>query len=310
MRAVFFGTPAVAVPALQALDEVAEVVGVVCQPDRPAGRGMRVSVPAVKQAAVDLGLPVFQPKAVKTGALAAWLEDLRPDVSLVMAYGRILPIQVLEAPRCGSLNLHASLLPKYRGAAPIQWAIVRGETETGISLMRMDEGMDTGPVYSWHRIPIAPTETAGQLTERLAQVAAEVTRVDVPRVVRGQLEASPQDHTAASYAPPIDSELCAIDWTETARDIVNRIRGLSPRPAAYTSVRGKRLKLLEARESGAIDLAAGRVELTPGCIRVGTGQGAVQVLTAQLEGKRAASAPDLINGRILRAGELLGGSSE
>src|SRR5690606_12694290 len=220
MRVVFFGTPPIAVPSLQALHEIAQVTAVVCQPDRPAGRGLKLHAPAVKLAALELGLPVHQPRAVKSGALANWLETQNADLALVMAYGRILPRAVLEAPRLGALNLHASLLPKYRGAAPINWAIIRGEQETGISLMQMDEGMDTGPVYCRRGLPIPATENAGELAERLAHLAAAVTRTDVPRVVTGDLQAAPQDHAAATHAPPLDRMLTQIDWTASARSIV------------------------------------------------------------------------------------------
>ena len=307
MRAIFFGTPEIAVPALRALSEVAEIVAVVSQPDRPAGRGLQLAAPAVKQAALALGVTVHQPKAVKTGALATWVRQHSVDVALVMAYGRILPVDVLSAPRVGSLNLHASLLPKYRGAAPIQRAIIAGERETGISLMHMDEGMDTGAVYHRAAIPIAPDEDAGRLAERLSQLAAEVTRHELPRAVSGELVAVPQDHALASYAPPIDHELRNVDWNQSAASIACLVRGLSPRPSAITSVRGKHLKLLEVQ---AIDadrvLEPGEVALRGPELLVGTGQGAIVVLRAQVEGKRVASGRDLVNGRVVGPGDRLG----
>jgi methionyl-tRNA formyltransferase len=176
VRAVFFGTPAIAVPALEALCERAEVVAVVCQPDRPAGRGLSLAAPEVKVAAERLGLPVHQPTKIKNDEFLGWLRGLEADVALVIAYGRILPPAVLAAPRRGCVNLHASLLPRFRGAAPIQWAIVRGESETGISLMQMDEGCDTGPVFLRRAIAIGENETAGELAPRLAALAAEVVR--------------------------------------------------------------------------------------------------------------------------------------
>src|SRR5689334_20250065 len=192
MRAVFFGTPELAVPSLRALSEVSEVVGVVCQPDRPAGRGLELRQPAVKRVALELGLTVYQPEKVRTGELANWLLERDLDVALVLAYGRILPKPVLEAPRRGCVNLHASLLPRYRGAAPIQWAIVRGEQQTGISLMQMDEGLDSGPVYSRHEIGIGPDETGAELAARLSELAAQVVRADLARVVKGELRAEAQ----------------------------------------------------------------------------------------------------------------------
>lgn len=306
MRAIFFGTPEIAVPALHALSEVAEIVAVVSQPDRPAGRGLQLAVPAVKQAALALGLPVHQPKAVKTGALATWVREHTVDVALVMAYGRILPLDVLNAPRVGSLNLHASLLPKYRGAAPIQWCIIAGERETGISLMHMDEGMDTGAVYHRSTLAIAPDEDAGSLAERLSQLAAEVTRHQLPLAVRGELAAVPQAEELASYAPPIDTERRTVDWTQSAASIACLVRGLSPRPSAITTARGKHLKLLEVQATDATNLAPGEVGVQSPGLCVGTGQGAIAVVRAQVEGKRPASGRDLVNGRVVGPGDRLG----
>src|SRR5450432_2108021 len=183
VRAVFFGTPAIAVPALRALAEVAEIVGVVCQPDRPAGRGLKLQPPAVKTAALELGYAVHQPVKVKTGNLDQWLSDRAPDVALVLAYGRILPSAVLSAPRRGCMNLHASLLPRWRGAAPINWSIMHGDHETGVCLMQMDEGLDTGPVYARRAIAIGDQETAGELAERLAATSAQLVREVLAREI-------------------------------------------------------------------------------------------------------------------------------
>src|SRR5262245_60233986 len=181
MRALFFGTPAIAVPALEALAGIADVAGVVCQPDRPAGRGLTQKPPAVKVAAERLGLAIVQPTKIRTPDFTEWVREANADVALVMAYGRILPAGVLLAPRRGCMNLHASLLPRYRGAAPITWAIVRGETETGISLMQMDAGCDTGPVYTRHAIPIGENATADDVARDLGELAAAVVRSDLAR---------------------------------------------------------------------------------------------------------------------------------
>lgn len=308
MRSVFFGTPEIAVPALRALAATSEVVGVVCQPDRPRGRGLRVQAPAVKLAALELGLELHQPVKVKTGNLHEWLAERRPDVALVLAYGRILPPNVLAAPRCGCMNLHASLLPKYRGAAPINWAIVEGETETGVSLMQMDEGMDTGPVYALRRLAIGSEETAGELAGRLAELAAEMVREDVPRAVSGELAATPQDESLASYAPLITAKDTEIDWTAPAGSIVNRVRGLTPRPGAHSSVRGKRLNLVTVRvASESIAGAPGTVLVAARRVLVAAGSGAVEVLRAQLEGRKPLGAVELVNGRALADGDRLGG---
>lgn len=309
MRAVFFGTPAIAVPALRALTQVAEVAAVVCQPDRPAGRGLKLSAPPVKEAAGELGIDVHQPTKVRTGELAAWLREKRADVALVMAYGRILPGDVLAAPRRGAMNLHASLLPKYRGAAPINWAIVHGETETGISLMQMDEGLDTGPVYSRHALPIAETETGGSLAEKMAVLGAEVVLSDLAAAVEGRLQAEPQVEALASHAPLIEKEHLRIDWGRSALDIARLVRGMSPRPGAFTLLGGKSLRVLDARpEQGPMPPGAppGTVSVLGKRALVATGQGTLELLTAQAEGKKALGAADLINGRVLVEGAKLG----
>lgn len=309
-RAVFFGTPEIAVPALRALHDVATVVGVVSQPDRPAGRGMQLKAPAVKEAALELGLEVYQPLKVRTGELEQWLRDRAPDVALVMAYGRILPRGVLSAPRLGCLNLHASLLPRYRGAAPIQRAVMSGEKETGIALMQMEEGLDTGAVFTARSLPIGAAETAGELAIRLAELGATVTREDVPKVVQGVLSAVAQEHALATHAPPLTRADGALDWALSAEALVNRVRGLAPRPGAHTShVRGESrrgLKVLKARVAPAITkLEPGEIGLDGTRVLVGTGGGLFEIVEAQLEGKRALSARDLVNGRSLAAGDRL-----
>jgi methionyl-tRNA formyltransferase len=307
LRAVFFGTPAIAVPSLEALTEVAEVLGVVTQPDRPAGRWLKIQASAVKTAAGELGLPVYQPLKVKSGELAAWLRERQPDLALVIAYGRILPRDVLDAPRLGCLNLHASLLPRYRGAAPIQWAIIRGETETGISLMQMDEGLDSGPVFSRHSLAIGPQETAGELSERLGLLAADVVRRDLARVVSGALHSEPQQHELSTHSPPIEREHCEIDWARPSREIYNLVRGLAPRPSAFTTAHGKKLRIARALLSRApFSLEPGVVGVDAGRVWIGTGDGQLEILAAQLEGKRELPARDLVNGRTLTTGLLLG----
>jgi methionyl-tRNA formyltransferase len=263
----------------------------------------------VKARALELGLPVEQPAKVRTPEFAAWVKDARADVALVIAYGRILPPAVLEGPRRGCLNLHASLLPKYRGAAPITWAIVRGETETGISLMQMDEGMDTGPVFSMHRIPIGAETTASELTVELGQLAADVVRADLARAVEGELVATPQDHGAATMAPILDKEDGRIAWSQPARAVHDHVRGMTSWPGAFTAVQGKTLKVLESRVGDA-DLAAA----APGTvvaagkqgIDVACAQGTLRILRAQVEGRKALGAAELVGGRALALGMVLG----
>jgi len=308
MRTVFFGTPELAVPALRALHEVSSIVGVVCQPDRPAGRGLKVREPAVKRASLELGLTVHQPTKVRTGALAQWLSEREADVAVVLAYGRILPLGVLEAPQHGCMNLHASLLPKYRGAAPINWAIVRGETETGVSLMQMTEGCDEGPVYVQRRLPIRDDTDAGALTAKVAELAATMVREDLPLAVAGHLAAVPQDDGAATLAPLIQPSHRIIDWSNANQDVTNLVRGMAPAPCAVTSLHGKRLKVLRASVSDdAAPGPAGRVTVSARRrILVASGRGTVEITRAQLEGRRALPAADLVNGRVVVDGDQFG----
>ena len=309
MRAVFFGTPRVAVPALRALTQVSEVAAVVCQPDRPSGRGLKLTAPPVKEAALELGLSVHQPTKVRTGELAAWLREKAADVALVMAYGRILPADVLSAPRRGAMNLHASLLPRYRGAAPINWVIVNGEAQTGISLMQMDEGLDTGPVYSRHVIELSETENAGTLADRIALLGAHVVHSDLAAAVDGQLTAQPQDESLASHAPLIERHHLSIDWGHPALAIARLVRGMAPRPGAFTLIGGKTLRILDARAaSGPMPPNAlpGTVSVLGKRALVATGSGSLELLVAQAEGKKALPVMDLINGRVLVEGLRLG----
>lgn len=310
MRALFFGTPAIAVPSLEALASIADVVGVVCQPDRPAGRGLALKAPPVKVKALELGLPVVQPEKVRTPEFAAWVADARADVALVIAYGRILPKAVLEAPRRGCMNLHASILPRYRGAAPITWAIVGGEAETGISLMQMDEGMDTGPVYAVHRAPIGPDTTADELAIDLGALAARVVREDLRRAVDGALALTPQDHEAATHAALLKKEDGRIRWERSARQIHDHIRGMTSWPGAFTTIDGKALKVLAARVESEADQAGappGTVVMAGrGVVIVACGAGAIQIMRAQAEGRKPLAAADLVAGRTLQTGMVLG----
>lgn len=268
---------------------------------------MELHQPEVKRAALRLGLEIFQPSKVRSGELLGWLREREPDVALVLAYGRILPQEVLDAPKFGCLNLHASILPRYRGAAPIQWAILRGESETGISLMQMEASLDAGPVYSRHVIPIAPDETGGELATRLAQLAAEVVASDVERVLSGELRAEPQDESGVTLAPPLERAHGAMDFSRSAAELHNLVRGLAPRPGAHTKVRGKQLRVAETRRvTSAPKLAPGEIRVERPRVLVGTADGALELVRAQLEGKRELTALELVNGRALQDGERLG----
>ena len=321
MRAIFMGTPELAVPTLEALVEVCraqggDVVGVVCQPDRPAGRGMHVSAPPVKVRAQALGLEVLQPIKVRDGALAAWMRERRPDVALVIAYGRILTREVLDVPRVGCLNVHASILPKFRGAAPIAWAILSGDGETGVDLMRMEEGLDTGPVLASARLPIDPDETAGELGMRVGLLAAQLVRASLIDAIDGKLEPKPQDDSKATLAPMLKKEDGLIDWRRPARALHDHVRGMQPWPGAVTTLpSGKTLKLvrtrvIEGRVAGGVARAPGTiVAADKGGALIACGPQASEALAiveAQPEGKRAMGAADLVNGRVIALGAILG----
>jgi methionyl-tRNA formyltransferase len=299
------------VPALEALTEIAEVVAVVCQPDRPAGRGLELKAPPIKLRAQALGIEVVQPEKVRTPEFADWVRRTDADVALVMAYGRILPPAVLEAPRRGCMNLHASLLPRYRGAAPITWCIVRGEKETGISLMQMAEGCDTGPVYTMHRTPIDEDMTADDLAVVLATLGAMVVRADLERAVSGAIEAAPQSSEEATLAPLLKKEDGRIAWDRPARAVHDHIRGMTSWPGAFTTTSGKLLKVLAtkvAQESGPVgDAGAGTVVAASNRgIEVACGEGSILVLRAQAEGRKPLAAAELAAGRTIREGMTLG----
>ncbi len=311
MRALFFGSPSFAVPSLDALTKVAEVVGVVCQPDRPAGRGLAVKAPPVKERARELGLPVVQPAKLRTGEFAEWVRAQDAEVALVVAYGRLLPEEVLDAPRLGCVNVHASLLPKYRGAAPITWAIVHGESETGVTLMKLDEGMDTGPTFARIATPIAPQETAGELADRLAVLGAEAVRTHLPSYLAGAVVLVPQDSAAASSAPMLRKDDGRIDWSKPASRVHDLVRGMSPWPGAFTFARGRRVKVHEVHAWG---FRSGSPEGKPGAVviadksrvLVACGTGCVELAKVQPEDKRAMTGAEWAMGRGVSEGETLG----
>lgn len=312
MRALFFGTPAFAVPSLDALADAHDVVGVVCQPDRPTGRGLTLTAPPVKARATERGLPVVQPTKLRTGEFADWVKAQNADVALVVAYGRILPRAVLDATRMGFVNVHASLLPKYRGAAPITWAVVNGETETGITLMRLDEGMDTGDMLGVVRTPIGPDETAGELGERLAGIGATMVREQLPRFERGELARVKQDSALATVAPMLEKKDGQIAWDAPAQRIHDRVRGMSPWPGAFTHLQERTIKVHATRlapmtrEPGTPPGTVTMADKSRVLVACGTeGRETVEILRVQLEGKKPVSASDWVAGRGIREGDRL-----
>ncbi|MGA7121520.1 MAG: methionyl-tRNA formyltransferase [Polyangiaceae bacterium] len=309
-RALFFGSPEFAVPSLEALSDVADVAGVVCQPDRPAGRGLSLTAPPVKSRAEELGLSVVQPTKLRTGEFGDWVRSQAVDVALVVAYGRILPADVLDGPRLGCVNVHGSLLPKYRGAAPIAWAVVNGEASTGITLMKLDEGMDTGPTFARISLDIGPEETAGELAVRLARQGAEAVREWLPKYVAGACKLEPQDDAHATNAPMLEKEDGRIDWSKIARRVHDHVRGMSPWPGAFTTSRGRTVKVHATRV-----VSGGRTGTAPGAVLVADksrvlvscGESCVELVTVQPEGKRAMPASDWAMGRGVAEGDVLGG---
>lgn len=304
-RILFFGTPAFAVPTLTALFAHGErIVGVVTQPDRPKGRGLVLAPSPVKELALGRGVPVFQPVKLKDPALHAELAALKPDLAVVVAYGRILPAAVINIPTLGTINVHGSILPRLRGAAPIQWAIIRGEVETGITIMQMDEGLDTGDMLLIEKIPITDTDTAGTLAEKLAQVGANALCAALDRLRAGTLPPKKQDDALATLAPPLKKEDGIIDWSQPASTISCLMRGLDPWPGTTTSLGGKRARLFSPK------VVVHEVRETPGTIvrtgadglLIATGQHYLLIGEVQLEGSRRMPLETFLRGHAIPIG--------
>jgi methionyl-tRNA formyltransferase len=300
MRIAFLGTPAFAVPPLEALARAGHpIVAVVAQPDRPAGRGQALRVPATKTWALAHGVPVLQPQKVRDGRLAADLDALRPDLLAVAAYGRILGKDLLELTPHGAVNVHGSLLPRYRGAAPIQWAIADGEAETGVSIMRMDEGLDTGDVLLQRVVAIGPDDTAESLAPRLAAIGGAALVEALALLERGEIVPVRQDPARATLARILEREDGRIDWTRPARAIRDRLRGFAPWPGAFTTLEGRAVKVLDAAlADGGSDGRPGQAALVPGRgLRVACGGGtALLIARVQPEGRPAQDAAAYANG--------------
>ena len=307
MKLVFCGTPEFAVGTLEAVVAAGhEVALVVTQPDRAAGRSMQTQAGAVKAAALRLGLEVVQPEKIKRNEeFRARLEAIAPDSILVVAYGRIVPDWMLALPRFGCINLHGSLLPKYRGAAPIQWAVARGETLTGVTTMRLDAGLDTGPMLLAQVEPIAPEETAEDLFESLAEIGARLMVKTLAGLECGEIEPIAQDHAAATLAPILTREDGRISFERSAAETINRWRGFQPWPGAWTMLRGKKLIIHRMRPVDAASVA-GEIRTDEGRLLLGCADAAVELLEVQLEGKSKMAAADFLRGFQIKSGERLG----
>ena len=307
-RTVFMGTPGFAVPSLAALAEVVDVSLVLCNPDRPAGRGRSMGSPAVKEEAARRGIPVFQPEKARHPDAVARIAAEAPDLIVVVAYGHILPKSILDIPRFGCINVHASLLPKYRGAAPINWAVARGETVTGITIMRMDEGMDTGPMLHVREMPIGVEDTAETMFSKLSILGAEALREALRKLREGTLDETPQDAALATYAPMLKKEHGRIDWSRPAVKVRNLVRGMTPWPSAFALHAGKKLKVLSpvvSAETGPPGEPGEVVALGRDGISVACGEGVLRLQVVQPEGGKAMDAWAYAQGRRVATGERL-----
>jgi methionyl-tRNA formyltransferase len=315
MKLIFMGTPEFAVPSLRNLIEAGhEILAVFTQPDRPVGRKQIITPPPVKIFAIEKGLTVHQPTKIKTAEARGQIEPLfaQADAGVVAAYGRILPDWILNAPRYGCVNIHSSLLPKYRGAAPINWAIARGERETGVTTMQMDVGLDTGPMLLKRAIPISEEETAAELTPRLAELGAELLIETLTGIEHGDITPEPQNDAEATLAPILKREDGAVDWAMSAVEIFNRLRGFTPFPGCHTVFNGRRLEIVKAQvltdEGGAGKFQPGVVcEVSKESFVVACGaETLLRIAEVQLEGKRAMASRDFLNGTKLQVGAEFG----
>ena len=303
MKSIFMGTPDFGIGCLEVLNEKTEVVAVVSQPDKPKGRGHKMVPTPIKAKAEELGIPVFQPETLKGEAFLETLRELDPDIIVVVAYGKLLPSYILDYPKYGCVNVHASLLPKLRGAAPIQRCIMNGDKVTGVTTMLMEKGLDTGDMLLKCEVPVSEDETGGGLFEKLAEAGAELLSETLDKIADGSIERTPQNHDEHTYAPMLDKETARIDWTDSAENIRNQVRALNPVPLAFSFLNGKVFKVLEVQ--------TGELSIEPGSIGeydkekgvpVGCGDGCVYLKTVKPEGKGAMSIHDYVRGNSISSG--------
>ena len=300
MRVVFMGTPDIAATCLKKIiADGFEIVGVYTQPDRPKGRGMKMVYSPVKEVAIANNLPVFQPENFREEETVEQLRALQPDICAVVAYGRILPQKVLDVPTFGCMNIHASLLPQYRGSAPYQWAVLDGLTETGVTAQRMALEMDAGDVIDVAKTPIGENETAGELLDKLAVLGADLLSRTLAKFAEGKVEAQPQDPEKITFAPMLDKTMCPIDWTKTAQQVHNHVRGLHPWPVATMELQGKKFKVHATRVVEGSGKPGEILGLTKTGLRIACGEGAVEVISLQAEGGKRMAAPDYFRGHPL-----------
>ncbi len=300
MRVVFMGTPDIAATCLKKIiADGFEVVGVYTQPDRPKGRGMKLVCSPVKEVAMEHDIPVYQPENFKDSETVAQLQALEPDICAVMAYGQLLPQSVLDVPKRGCINIHASVLPAYRGSAPYQWAVLDGLKQTGVTAMYLCRKMDAGDIIDVAETPIGPDETAGELLDRLAVLGADLLSKTLGRFVAGEVTATPQDESLVTYAPMLDKSMCPIDWTKTAQQVHDHVRGLHPWPVATAELEGKRFKIHATTIVDGSGEPGQILGLTKTGLRIACGEGAVEIRSLQAEGGKRMDAPDYFRGHPL-----------
>lgn len=308
MKVIFMGTPDFSVPTLQAVIDHHDVIAVVTQPDKPKGRGKAMAFPPVKEKAMEYGIPVYQPVKARDPEFVKILKDLAPDVIVVVAFGQILPKEILEIPKYGCINGHASILPMYRGAGPVQWVVINGEQETGITTMRMDEGLDTGDMIEKAVIPIEPKETGGTLHDKLMVLSGELMVSTLEKLEKGTAVFTHQGDRKTCYASMLDKKMGDIDFTKSAVEIERLIRGLNPWPSAYTTLNGKTMKIWDA------DVVAGKEGVLPGTVLevtkksiiVQTGKDALSLKEIQLAGKKRMKTEAFLLGYHIETGSRLG----
>lgn len=306
MRILFMGTPDIAAESLAALIAAGhEIVGVFTRADKPVGRKQILTAPPVKQLAVQHNIPVWQPATLRDGKAEPIFRELAPDLVVVVAYGRILPPELLHIAPLGCINLHVSLLPKYRGSAPIQWSVLNGDSETGVTIMQLDEGCDTGDILMVERVPIGPETTSGELFDQVSAIGARTLVTAVEKLAAGELTPQPQDDSQATQAPPLKKEMAKFDFTQSAAHIHNWVRGMNPWPAAFFELDGKKVKVLESRLASNENAAPAGTVLALKPLTIACGEGALQLLTVTPEGGRPMAGTAWAAGRRLKAGDSL-----
>lgn len=307
MKILFMGTPDFAIPCFKALIKSGhEICGVFTQPDKPKGRGHKLSSPPVKEAALKNGIKVFQPKSLKDGEAFSIIKSLDPEIIIVVAYGKILPKEIIEFPKYGCINVHASLLPKYRGAAPIQWCIINGEKRTGVTTMYMDIGLDTGDMLLNAKTDISDNETSGELHDRLSLIGADLLIETLKKIEDDTIERNKQNDSESSYSPMIDKSLCSIKWDKRADEIHNLVRGLNPWPTASTVLDGKILKIHKTSVSDIKGTTPGKIISVSPLIVSCADNTALEILEVQLEGKKKMNVDEFLRGHKIDINKILG----